>query len=423
MDICSIPSNADISGLGVRIATYMQACAAIAIIPVPVLHCHTIIPWKRLLSFASIFLDHFRIYPDRHSRRHLDRLLVEQVIPLLSPWESTFAGLRSSLVITSVSVLLAAVIQPHTKEGLTVYHGLITMNLALLNVLSLSYIACGEALLSLHRPYFWRKMTLLLLSHVAHAVLVGSFGLWFWSRQSRFEGYSVGLKCITKTLYWFFIPVNSHNTSLRKFFLAYNGFFVYLGLGLLVNVIILELLILPLMVLFFPLSFFVLMFYRSVDQEHAILVYQSIMAVPVVIGPLLLVFFFIYSTEQTIQLNRAALKGAGEESWSYGQMLAVVTATMSVGMLLGKILWKILPILPRIFDKWIKVLELKLAALPGMFNKVLVSTLARRVESNTSTSLHDNSAGFEYQRPVSAPFNMVFTCVRHEQALPGIELD
>ncbi|ESK89157.1 hypothetical protein Moror_5252 [Moniliophthora roreri MCA 2997] len=142
------------------------------------------------------------------------------------------------------------------------------------------------------------------------------------------------------------------------------------------------------MVLFFPLSFFVLMFYRSVDQEHAILVYQSIMAVPVVIGPLLLVFFFIYSTEQTIQLNRAALKGAGEESWSYGQMLAVVTATI-------------------IFDKWIKVLELKLAALPGMFNKVLVSTLARRVESNTSTSLHDNSAGFEYQRPVSAPFNMV----------------
>uniref|UniRef100_A0A0W0FVC5 Uncharacterized protein n=1 Tax=Moniliophthora roreri TaxID=221103 RepID=A0A0W0FVC5_MONRR len=337
MDICSIPSNADIAGLGVRIATYMQACAAIAIIPIPVLHYHTHIPWKKLLILAFRPLDF-------SSEGHPDHSLVEQVIALLRRWESTFAGLRSGLFITSVSVLLAAVIQAHTKEGLTVYHGLITMNLALLNVLSLSYIACAEIVLGLHRPHFWRKTILLLLSHLAHTVLVGSFWLWFWSRQSRFEDYSVGSECVTKTLYWFFIPVDSHNTHLRKFFLAYNGFFVYLGLGLLINVLILELLIFTLMA---PLSLpslfaFILYWYveRSMRRARArvLPLHQCIIVVPFVIGPLLFVFFFIYSTEQTIRLNRAALKDAGEESWSYGQTLAVVTASVSVGMLLVKIM-------------------------------------------------------------------------------------
>uniref|UniRef100_A0A0W0F0Z9 Putative Pkinase-domain-containing protein n=1 Tax=Moniliophthora roreri TaxID=221103 RepID=A0A0W0F0Z9_MONRR len=69
------------------------------------------------------------------------------------------------------------------------------------------------------------------------------------------------------------------------------------------------------------------------------LIFDVCLNIAILGGPTSFMVFFIYSTEQTVRLNRAALKGPEEESWSYGQTLALVTALISICMpLLGKII-------------------------------------------------------------------------------------
>ncbi|ESK82917.1 hypothetical protein Moror_1349 [Moniliophthora roreri MCA 2997] len=119
-------------------------------------------------------------------------------------------------------------------------------------------------------------------------------------------------------------------------------------------------------------------------------------------GPTSFMVFFIYSTEQTVRLNRAALKGPEEESWSYGQTLALVTALISICMpLLGKIIV--------MFRAW--VLRSKVRA---WILRAMAKLPGHKKGNNTSTeteasaaSPHDSSACLKLRRCASAPSTMV----------------
>ncbi|EEB93924.1 hypothetical protein MPER_07355, partial [Moniliophthora perniciosa FA553] len=243
MDICLIPTNSDIAGLGVRVATYMQACVALLV---------------TLLAITYRFMDSFAkmVASDNEDGLGFAQGLIrrKEISSLLPGLKSTLVGLRNGLFVASVSVLISAIVLAYNEEGLTVYHGLITLNLAQLNSLSSLFVwlvnafmhessdvdfinvAIGDADFEAesttsreHRAFrVLLKQILKGAVHFAvHASLAGGFGLWFWSDQSRFEGYSAGLECVTNTAYWFFVPVDSHNTRLRDFFLAYNALLVF----------------------------------------------------------------------------------------------------------------------------------------------------------------------------------------------------
>ncbi|KAK7047883.1 hypothetical protein VNI00_006211 [Paramarasmius palmivorus] len=291
---------------------------------------------------------------------------------LLPEFKSTLVGLRNGLSVASISVLISALVLAFSKEGLTVYHGLVTLNLAQLNSLSslLIWFVIAFTHQSPEMDFFTvmindmtsdsgldsgsvsssnlmtdtnsttsrtgdieaaiRNLFKQILSgavhFVVHASLAGGFGLWFWSDQSRFERYAEDSECIAQTMYWFFVPLNSHNKHIRRFFLAYNSLLVFP----LTAPIAITLLSVAVMIAAIPLI--PLTIWGALGPPP----WPTISLVAFIAGLgggayVLPMAFYIYSTEQTIRLN--VLLDDEEGSWSYGQTLALITASMSVAML------------------------------------------------------------------------------------------
>ncbi|KAK7047389.1 hypothetical protein VNI00_006620 [Paramarasmius palmivorus] len=130
-------------------------------------------------------------------------------------------------------------------------------------------------------------------------------------------------------MYWFFIPLHSHNKHIRRFFLAYNSLLVFpltapiapTLLGLLATMApVILLILLRIWIALAPLPS------PTIVARFIIVVVASTIGVYV-----LPMVFYIYSTEQIIRLN--VLEDEDEGNWSYGQTLALITALMSVVML------------------------------------------------------------------------------------------
>ncbi|KAK7047394.1 hypothetical protein VNI00_006625 [Paramarasmius palmivorus] len=289
-------------------------------------------------------------------------------------------GLRDGLFVASTSVLISAIVLALSTEGLTVYHGLVTLNLAQLNGLSslmirlllLDYSNLKNTLwntwvidlaprvgTSLPGPRDSFKLLVDIMSvivksfarlqfeltmareaglHFAiHTSLAGGFGLWFWSEQSRFERYAGESECVAQTMYWFFVPLHSHNKHIRRFFLVHNSLLVFPFTA--------PLALLLLSLVTSPISFLLLLVIilknpNSIAGTVSLMVLYSF---PMV--------FYIYSTEQTVRLN--VLEDRDEGNWSYGQTLALVTASMSV-IMVGSDIEKLLAEKYPGFRRWIK---------------------------------------------------------------------
>ncbi|KAK7047886.1 hypothetical protein VNI00_006214 [Paramarasmius palmivorus] len=325
MDICRIPSNTGVSGIGVRVATYIQACTAFII---------------ALLALA------YRPRDVNTESEHRTKFR-----PKL---KDTVVASNITLCIVSISVVVSAFIVAFNDEGgLTVYHGLITRNILQLNVLSLLWIAMSYGVVHVQDYVnfrlnfqnqdtsqsagaqgprsscrtFWLVVRDALPFFIA-GIVTGSFGIWFWSDQSRFERYSEGSTCIPQTMYWFFVPLDSHDTRIRIFFLVNDALLalpITSPLGAILLSIVAVLLAIALDRLVFGSTSSSLNNkvpkrpFRGVSLACA--VYIFIMA------------FYIYSTEQTIRLNQGVLEDGDEKIWGYGQVLALVAAMLTAGKL------------------------------------------------------------------------------------------
>uniref|UniRef100_A0A0W0FDS0 Uncharacterized protein n=1 Tax=Moniliophthora roreri TaxID=221103 RepID=A0A0W0FDS0_MONRR len=139
--------------------------------------------------------------------------------------------------------------------------------------------------------------------HYLHHTFVGSFGLYYWSDKGRYEGtsYLDGVECRTLPL----------NTPDRKLFIASSAVYLILSTGI------------------------VLQRFQAVSRSlRRISKLRHMLAT--ILGCCFIPFFIIMM-EDMIRSSRDAIQDTEENSWSYGQILALVTALLSVLMLLGEI--------------------------------------------------------------------------------------
>ncbi|KAK7047887.1 hypothetical protein VNI00_006215 [Paramarasmius palmivorus] len=323
MDICRIPSNSGVSGVGARVATYMQACTA----------------------FIAVLLAIFYRFDFRPTK------IQEHRTDLLSKLEGTLPGIRMTIFNASVSIIVSPIVLSFSPVGLSPYHAIIAQNIAQLYILSLLWIAMYSVVVRFEQ-YFsgldplspkkgpvsrWTLAKGILDDTKFFAInttLAGGFGLWFWSDQRRFEGYSEGSECISQIMYWFFIPIDSHNIRLRDFSLFHRALLAFPLTAPLAAVLLSVILVAP----FFLLR---LVFWRTPGSSSPGI--ATIGLFSACAAYIFSVSFYVYSTEQTIRLNHAVVDG-GEEIWIFGQILTLFSALMSLVMLLSN-LWRLLSVL------------------------------------------------------------------------------
>ncbi|KAK0466967.1 uncharacterized protein EV420DRAFT_1506470 [Desarmillaria tabescens] len=353
LPICPIPSNSDIAGIGVRAATYLQACLAL------------------FMGFSSVVYRtaHFSSTYWAGEKGDDSMSVIEerafQVPPALT---SAIKSVESALFVTSISVIIGAMIQARSSEGLSSYHALVVLNLAQIN----SYTAYLLFLcrLTIDDPgatgiVFLRLMLRIALRNyvlfAVHACMMGAFGLWFWGNSSAFLRYaSSNEPCNPVSLYWIFTPVLSNNQALRIFFLIYYSVSACPPIAFMVPMAMTALIFAVVWIVLYALAFvciilsapILLALYLSgrniqkwLDSKskslsnkfEAMLDLSKVKWGTAVGGALWLlpinlpVVFYIYATEKMIRMNRSNLDDAGAEAqWSYGQTLALITALVTV---------------------------------------------------------------------------------------------
>ncbi|KAG7445025.1 uncharacterized protein BT62DRAFT_995015 [Guyanagaster necrorhizus] len=359
LQICRIPSNSDVAGIGVRAATYLQACLAL------------------FMSFSSVVYRtvHFSSTLWVGEKRDESMSIIEerafQVPPTLT---EAIKSVESALFITSISVLIGAMIQARSSSGLSPYHALVVLNLAQIN----SYTAYLLFLCRLTADdpgasglVFLRLMLRIALRNyvlfAVHSCMMGAFGLWFWGNTSAFLRYASDSAssndgpCNPVSHYWIFTPVLSDNQVLRIFFLIYYSVSACPPIAFLVPMAMTALIFGAVWVVLYTLAFICIVLFAPVllvlylsgihdiqkwienklesleTKFSAMLDFSKVRWGAAVAGSLWLlpinlpVVFYLFATEKMIRMNRPILDDAeAEAQWSYGQTLALITALVTV---------------------------------------------------------------------------------------------
>ncbi|KAJ8075304.1 hypothetical protein PM082_019640 [Marasmius tenuissimus] len=190
--ICSIPSNPDIAGIGVRASVYAQACLAL---------------------FISILTEYkfFRsLGPFKKAEKPPPRSG-----PIKSSYIRIIQNLEQSIFMVGLATIISAIIESVTSDGLTPYHSLIVLNMSFINtevgwlLVWWRFYIIEDKFLS-YKKWFWPLL---------HSALFGAFGIYFWARQSASVDNDMdpntGDRCQPLTLFWVFRPVSTTNFTLK----------------------------------------------------------------------------------------------------------------------------------------------------------------------------------------------------------------
>ncbi|KAK0501569.1 hypothetical protein EDD18DRAFT_1246822 [Armillaria luteobubalina] len=350
---CLIPSNSDIAGIGVRVATYLQACLAL------------------FMAFSSVVYRAMRITSTMFEGDIEDdwsSIMERRAVQFPSALTAAIKSVESALFVTSISVIIGAMIQARSSEGLSSYHALVVLNLAQIN----SYTAfllflCRIGVNDISATVFSRQVLKIALRNyvlfAVHSCMMGAFGLWFWGNSNAFLRYASSNPgpCNPVAQYWIFTPVLSNNQALRIFFLIYYSVSAFPPFAFMVPMVVTAVILAAMYVAFLTPTFICTVLSAPVllalhlsghnamkwlesklesifDKLFAMIERGSrvkwVMAVGGVVQLLpvnLPVVFYLYATEKMIRMNKAFLETPGEEAqWSYGQTLALVTALVTV---------------------------------------------------------------------------------------------
>ncbi|PBK99732.1 hypothetical protein ARMGADRAFT_1059788 [Armillaria gallica] len=354
LPICFIPSNSDIAGIGVRVATYLQACLAL------------------FMAFSSVVYRSVHVLSTYWAGEKADdsmSMVEHRALQLPPALTDAIKSVESALFVTSISVIIGAMIQARSSEGLSSYHALVVLNLAQIN----SYTAYLLFLCRLTIDdteatgiAFLRQMLRIALRNYAlfavHACMMGAFGLWFWGHNSAFLRYASNdpRPCNPVAQYWIFTPVLSNNQALRIFFLIYYSVSAFPPFAFMVPMAMTALIFGAVWVILYALAFIGIVlsaptllalhlsgrdvpkwldskFESATSKFDAMLDLSKVKWGTAVGGSLWLlpinlpVVFYLFATEKMIRMNHPNLEDVDEEAqWSYGQTLALVTALVTV---------------------------------------------------------------------------------------------
>ncbi|KAF8062283.1 hypothetical protein FPV67DRAFT_1507868 [Lyophyllum atratum] len=260
--ICQIPGNSDIAGIGVRASVYIQACLA-GLNLIYMLHTRvyndvpreddielapatpgvadpgstttldapnidvadaTIIsrPTSQPLSITPASVATKNLDPDME-----DGKAFQAFVHANEEYINMIKGLERTLFMVGFAVILSAILEAKSDNGLTPYHALIILNISQIN-------NWAGFLLLIVRGGFrpsdregWASHFLVtrdsLVSSIPcmiHALTMSGLGLYFWSDLTPFLGYSIDLKnpeqnCRPLTYFWLFGAIDVSNNALR----------------------------------------------------------------------------------------------------------------------------------------------------------------------------------------------------------------
>ncbi|KAJ3555501.1 hypothetical protein NP233_g12194 [Leucocoprinus birnbaumii] len=302
-----IPANPDISGLGVRIAIYVQNI--LSLIPaIAALH-------DKKVTLAEL------------------ELLQKQFITIL---------------LTAFAILIATIVQALTSS-VTSYHATIVLNLSWMNNTNTfiylllyahhkhhQFMHSGQTEVSFVR-YWWRNVREgwrkeieesgeVVISGSLHLTIMAAVGIWLWSQPASF---GIGGTCSMDASV-FFANVRSSSVSYRAWSLFIYSLLLLPGLNLIIPVCFF-------LLLFHAFSQFVHLFHQASTSNNPT---TTITTSSILLG-LACIFaidiFFLTLTESQIKLN-ANLLNSGDSVWTFGQILALLLLLIPLRELLETIL-------------------------------------------------------------------------------------
>jgi hypothetical protein len=240
----------------------------------------------------------------------------------------SIAAITVTSSLTAIALIVSSIIQAKKYE-LTVYHGIIIVNLTLLLALN-TLPPFGVLFIRVAQKSYWiRKdrvdapvvfqLIVLILLSIISFFLIGGFGLWVFRNTNSFDRLSD--KCATSTVFWFFGKYRTiMNPSFRKFWLVMLCASMVPG-GMAGLMFIFSL---PLVILVISWTQSTQLFHHEITLTDTINIttmrwLQYGMGGTILIASALLVT----TVEKTIRSNTVT---AGENQWTLGQSLALIIA-------------------------------------------------------------------------------------------------
>ncbi|KAG6815767.1 hypothetical protein H0H87_011470 [Tephrocybe sp. NHM501043] len=321
-------------------------------------------------------------------------------LPLFSSSQKEYISLASalerSMFMIGFAVILSAILEAKSSQGLNPYHALIVLNVSQINNWSGFLILSSRGQLtnpSGHRQwgisFITRKSFLTpgFVLYTMHAMMMAGLGLYFWADLAPFLAYArsaVVQPCQPVTFFWVFGAVDVTNRTLRIASLVFyalsivpivNLFLVVImasatlvGLGFpaLIAALLLGLIIFLLAFILLPiLAFFSSLFWHLISRiplvqklgqkSHVQLVtapfkrlrsptswlglgrlygptYGLLFSLAVGMFYSAPIVYFMVSTELIVKANKPNVQPGTENKWTYGQTLALFSALTAIGL-------------------------------------------------------------------------------------------
>ncbi|TDL21665.1 hypothetical protein BD410DRAFT_866666 [Rickenella mellea] len=296
---CLIPSNPGIAGIGVRISIYIQA--ATALVP------------------AAL-----KIIEDQLYENTVPEAQRTQFYKTVVNWDN-IKDVATPNILLGFAILVSSVIQAHVY-GLTVYHGLILLNLHIIIGFSVSpyfILSANDNINPMNRlgqnPAHIRLAQL----HVVHLSCAASFGLWLFVTINHFDHSDPD--CTSSTFYYALGKnVSVNHSGFRDFWIVMYAFLVVP----LVNLTFL-------LFMFFVISATSFVFLVLVSVVVGVILALTLIKEKYLVmsGRLTVLFLaaltpgalMLFLTEAMIKVNHVA---AGESQWTFGQTIALSIAIL-----------------------------------------------------------------------------------------------
>ncbi|KAG7085597.1 hypothetical protein E1B28_003148 [Marasmius oreades] len=393
-NICPIPGDADIAGIGVRAAIYAQAFFVA---------CSTACLDFIVQSYAPEGERLRRIYNSRDTGSMVQAAIEyhdarrNEPTPDHASYFVLSKNLERPILMVGFAVMVSAIIQLKNTNGLTPYHTLIVLNISLINSCTGVYLVSsreGFHPVRYGRCWNFRRAEdfLNFIPLAAHSMMLSGFGVYFWMLKQNtlapFLKYAnESAPCRPLTYFWVFGPVDSTSQSLKITSLVFYivifpllGYHLILVLKAAIRSVLYALIycgcIIVLLVIFFlcilpSVSFLALLINlacliphinRRLPGDHPLrhcmanslmktfsvfdsLFKHSDMPLTVISGLLAYsspIIYFVVSTESIVKLNAPYIEpGDREDDWTYGQTLAIFTVSVTI-FLTGRDRWRIL---------------------------------------------------------------------------------
>ena len=254
------------------------------------------------------------------------------------------------LVLSGAALLVSAIVQSQSGQGLSEYHMLIVLNLSWLNNIAGCILQCLVVLalpdeahqrrlsdvfpISISRPFNqflekqrperyhnkfeagWHASLFLAFSihwfavFLLHSVAMSALGLWFWSSPSSFSPRAARLP-VCRTYYWLFTRIDINNQHLRVFSL-----FTY------------STHIIPCINTFIHAAYLTMTgaIIQTIDERcKSVRVAMSLVALA--LPPA----FLFAMTEQLVTVNKPSIEQGVEQQWTFGQIFSMITSFFVLG--------------------------------------------------------------------------------------------